>query len=71
MDNGNGGDRSDDDDGDGNGDANERYLAAKRARIAHACEPCRRKRIRCTGGDPCPQCQQGNVSCFYGEHKKR
>lgn len=30
-----------------------------------ACQQCRRRKIRCDGGEPCRHCQQKNVDCEY------
>ncbi|KAI9216202.1 hypothetical protein BC828DRAFT_14192, partial [Blastocladiella britannica] len=43
----------------------------KRSRISQACEPCRKKRIRCRGNLPCPQCQADESVCVYETARKR
>lgn len=55
---------SDDNDGDDTGyyerpplrQANRPQLSTKRKRIMHACDECRRKKIKCDGRKPCFHC---------------
>ncbi|KFY49128.1 hypothetical protein V495_00716 [Pseudogymnoascus sp. VKM F-4514 (FW-929)] len=37
-----------------------------RSRAAHACDVCRRKKIRCNGGQPCATCLSSGHECIYG-----
>lgn len=40
----------------------------KRAqRASYACERCRTKKLRCTGGDPCTVCQRVKAECDFGD----
>lgn len=34
-------------------------------KISKACEPCRRRKIRCNGQQPCQLCQQSPANCTY------
>lgn len=34
-------------------------------KIAKACEPCRRRKIRCNGAHPCPNCRRHPEQCTY------
>ncbi|KAI5781401.1 fungal-specific transcription factor domain-containing protein [Geopyxis carbonaria] len=36
-----------------------------RKRIAMACDHCRNRKIKCTGKQPCRQCQVAKISCTY------
>lgn len=36
-----------------------------RWRISKACQECRRRKIRCDGGEPCQHCKQRNSECEY------
>lgn len=38
---------------------------APRWRISKACQQCRRRKIRCDGGEPCLHCKQKNLECEY------
>lgn len=38
---------------------------APRWRISKACQQCRRRKIRCDGGEPCKHCQQKSLECEY------
>ncbi|EFW98542.1 c6 zinc finger domain containing protein [Grosmannia clavigera kw1407] len=42
-------------------------MERKPAKICRACEPCRRRKVRCNGGTPCqhPGCQSNPVECRY------
>lgn len=45
-----------------------------RWRISKACEECRRRKIRCDGGEPCQHCKLRNSECEYRgfvRHRKR
>lgn len=39
--------------------------ASPRWRISKACQECRRRKIRCDGGEPCQHCQQRHSECTY------
>ncbi|OKL62798.1 hypothetical protein UA08_01461 [Talaromyces atroroseus] len=39
--------------------------AAPKWRISKACQECRRRKIRCDGGEPCQHCKQRNSECEY------
>ncbi|KAL1970368.1 hypothetical protein VTN77DRAFT_5528 [Rasamsonia byssochlamydoides] len=36
-----------------------------RWRISKACQECRRRKIRCDGGEPCKHCKQRKAECIY------
>ncbi|KAF1838424.1 hypothetical protein BDW02DRAFT_414425 [Decorospora gaudefroyi] len=36
-----------------------------RTRVSRACDRCKRKKTRCTGMCPCPECQRFGLSCEY------
>ncbi|KFH46521.1 putative transcriptional regulatory protein-like protein [Hapsidospora chrysogenum ATCC 11550] len=42
-------------------------------KIPHACTECKRRKIRCDGGQPCRRCTTRGVaqSCFYTRHRQR
>ncbi|KAI7228304.1 hypothetical protein KC330_g7982 [Hortaea werneckii] len=54
---------ADQDTSSGNGGFSPR----KRRRTAKACANCRRRKIRCSGGEPCEPCRIGDNVCFYEE----
>ncbi|KAL1993761.1 hypothetical protein VTN49DRAFT_2430 [Thermomyces lanuginosus] len=39
--------------------------SAPRWRISKACQECRRRKIRCDGGEPCQHCRQRQTECLY------
>jgi hypothetical protein len=42
-----------------------------RARTKHACEACRKRRIKCDGARPlCQGCSVAGVECSYADHKR-
>jgi hypothetical protein len=42
-----------------------------RARTKHACEACRRRRIKCDGVRPvCSGCSVAGTDCLYADHKR-
>ncbi|WVO17977.1 hypothetical protein L204_105675 [Cryptococcus depauperatus] len=47
--------------------------AAKRPRLrlAHACDRCRRRKIRCSGDHPCTPCQQSSTNCTFNNPSRR
>lgn len=48
-----------------------RAEAVTRVRTKHACEACRRRRIKCDGGRPvCQGCLATNTKCVYSDHKR-
>ncbi|KAK9242450.1 hypothetical protein V1506DRAFT_547509 [Lipomyces tetrasporus] len=38
---------------------------AERARSAQACDPCRRRKVRCNGQPNCQQCTHVGLVCTY------
>lgn len=43
----------------------------QRVRCARACDSCRRKRIKCSGGNPCEKCVQLDTQCTFSRQGKR
>ncbi|KAH7189874.1 hypothetical protein DER44DRAFT_852454, partial [Fusarium oxysporum] len=41
---------------------------SKRKRIKVACEPCRERKRRCNGGNPCTSCSEWGYDCYYESH---
>lgn len=41
------------------------------SRIGKACNLCRSKKRRCTGGDPCRRCFLAKAECLYGQSTKK
>ena len=40
-------------------------------RIAHACEPCRHRKTKCSGEQPiCQHCQEFKLTCIYADGKR-
>ena len=47
-------------------------IKKKRERVARACIPCRRKKVKCDGNTPCSHCVQSNSSlCAYPDPSQR
>jgi hypothetical protein len=36
-----------------------------------ACIPCRKRKQKCSRGEPCESCANGNLNCLYADFKKR
>lgn len=45
--------------------------ADKDKRASSACERCRKRHARCSGGDPCVTCEKLNAQCVYPEAEKK
>ncbi|KAI8977276.1 fungal-specific transcription factor domain-containing protein [Mycotypha africana] len=44
----------------------------KRQRVSKACDPCRKKKVKCDGGIPiCRNCETLNIACLYKETTKK
>lgn len=42
-----------------------------RIRVSHACEPCRRRKRKCSGERPsCQNCEDNKIFCVYGDRKR-
>lgn len=53
------------------GDEDASPSRSRRPRTAHACEPCRQRKIKCRGEWPnCGQCRHLNLTCSYGQSKE-
>lgn len=45
--------------------------ASERHRVAHACEPCRQRKTKCSGERPnCAHCQNYGITCVYADNKR-
>ncbi|KAH8091373.1 hypothetical protein BXZ70DRAFT_1011186 [Cristinia sonorae] len=49
----------------------KRATESTRVRTEHACEPCRRRKAKCTGERVCRRCRLRGLDCVYGEKKTR
>lgn len=47
------------------------YVRKPSKRSSLACVRCRRKHVKCPGGDPCPKCAAANIACEYLEPNKK
>lgn len=46
-------------------------LAGDKNRVAHACEPCRHRKTKCSGERPiCQHCQDFKLTCVYEDGKR-
>ncbi|KXT05052.1 hypothetical protein AC578_10348 [Pseudocercospora eumusae] len=43
----------------------------KRRRAKHACEPCRLRKRRCNGNEPCNMCAQFEYRCYFEKHPRK
>ncbi|KAF8322153.1 hypothetical protein DL93DRAFT_1264434 [Clavulina sp. PMI_390] len=41
-----------------------------RVRASQACDPCRSRKVKCDGGDPCGRCLTANMTCFFQEQQR-
>lgn len=37
----------------------------KRKHVTNACDECKRRRVRCDGGQPCASCSKSRLTCAY------
>ena len=45
--------------------------AGDKNRVAHACEPCRQRKTKCSGERPvCQHCEDFKLVCVYGDGKR-
>jgi hypothetical protein len=44
-----------------------RYQKQRTQRATYACERCRIKKLRCTGGHPCSSCRRAEIECDFGD----
>ncbi|KAF2102966.1 hypothetical protein NA57DRAFT_52505 [Rhizodiscina lignyota] len=51
----------------GQGDLDAYGGGTSRKRIRVACDHCRRRKIRCSGREPCQSCQESGLQCFFSE----
>ncbi|KAF2644674.1 hypothetical protein P280DRAFT_391533 [Massarina eburnea CBS 473.64] len=42
-----------------------------RKSVPHACDACRRRKIKCDGLNPCPSCLSANLSCTFNVPQKK
>lgn len=46
-------------------------VGAEKNRVAHACEPCRRRKTKCSGERPrCQHCEDFKLPCTYADGKR-
>jgi hypothetical protein len=46
-------------------------VQSERQRVSHACEPCRRRKSKCDGGQPiCSRCKDHQLVCVYADGKR-
>lgn len=46
-------------------------LAVEKHRVSHACESCRRRKVKCTGEKPrCKHCTDFDLPCIYADGKR-
>lgn len=50
------------------GSSNNSITASRQARTSRACEGCRRRKIKCSGGLTCESCAKSNEPCKYRQH---
>jgi Fungal Zn(2)-Cys(6) binuclear cluster domain len=51
--------------------ASTRTEPVARVRTKHACEACRKRRVKCDGGRPvCQGCAGTGIECVYSDHKR-
>ncbi|KAI8340442.1 fungal-specific transcription factor domain-containing protein [Chlamydoabsidia padenii] len=43
--------------------------SGKRVKSTHACDLCKKKKVKCDGQYPCARCQKSNLSCTFNQHK--
>ncbi len=44
---------------------------AEKHRVAHACEPCRQRKTKCSGERPvCKHCEDFKITCVYADGKR-
>ncbi|KAL3492140.1 hypothetical protein BJX62DRAFT_250888 [Aspergillus germanicus] len=52
-------------------DPSERRSHRVSKRVTKACRRCRDQKIRCTGSDPCDQCNKRNYTCHFDSQSER
>lgn len=40
----------------------------RKARACRACENCRKRKVKCSGGEQCTECRRFKVQCIYRQH---
>ncbi|KAJ5278983.1 hypothetical protein N7478_004355 [Penicillium angulare] len=43
----------------------------KRKRVILACQPCRERKRKCEGGDPCATCREWGYQCYYPTRQRK
>lgn len=51
-------------------DVQEPQRKRRLKRATWACERCRTKKLRCTGGEPCDTCRRANIECDFGDRNR-
>ncbi|ODV68893.1 hypothetical protein HYPBUDRAFT_238737 [Hyphopichia burtonii NRRL Y-1933] len=41
------------------------FPPARRTKVTRACDPCRKRKVRCTGRAVCPRCMERNLNCTF------
>ncbi|KAF9488403.1 hypothetical protein BDN71DRAFT_1513090 [Pleurotus eryngii] len=49
----------------------EIYTIKDRQRVSQACDLCRRRKAKCSGGRPCKRCTERDLSCEYADAQSR
>ncbi|KAF7440555.1 hypothetical protein PC9H_000901 [Pleurotus ostreatus] len=49
----------------------EMYTIKDRQRVSQACDLCRRRKAKCSGGRPCKRCTERDLSCEYADARSR
>lgn len=44
-----------------------RQVMYQRQRVWRACQACRRKKVKCDGGQPCQSCSRNRAECVYAD----
>ncbi|KAF4603693.1 hypothetical protein EYR40_000861 [Pleurotus pulmonarius] len=47
------------------------YTVKDRQRVSQACDHCRRRKAKCSGGRPCKRCIERDISCEYADLPSR
>lgn len=50
---------------------NNSSATTEKHRVAHACEPCRKRKTKCSGERPvCKHCEESQIICAYADGKR-
>ncbi|ORZ19604.1 fungal-specific transcription factor domain-domain-containing protein [Absidia repens] len=45
--------------------------SGKRSKSTHACDLCKKKKVKCNGEFPCARCQKSGLYCAFNQHKQK